>query len=309
MAEYSHLSKVDEEIAPLLENLLSVPSLDEGSLPAVRKYFAKVGVPRLEKKYEPLLPEGSEYTVKDHEIDVGGGVTVLARAVTPVPRDGEDETFPLLFWIHGGDNHSRSGFVIGNLHMDDYRLRIASVKLRFSVVNCEYRLAPEHPFPTAVASHPDTFSASLKKGFLVGGQSAGGNLAAVQSWIARDDPFFKNTPLTGQLLQIPYVVHHQAVPDKYKPFLLSLEQNKDAPLLSRESLFKIRGSFRVLRSSIPTLYKASPEDPRASPLLSSSHRGLPPAFLQVCGLDPLRDEGLLYEKVLKEAGVPTKLEV
>ncbi|KAF9265304.1 alpha/beta-hydrolase [Marasmius fiardii PR-910] len=306
MAEYSHLSKVDEEIAPFLKDLWSLPPLDESSLLAFRKRLAETSPS--ENKYEPLLPAGSEYTVKDHEIDVGGGVTVLARAVTPVPRDGEDGTFPLLFWIHGG------GFVIGNLHMDDYRLRIASVKLRLSVVNCEYRLAPEHPFPTAVndlttalkyvASHPDTFSASLKKGFLVGGQSAGGNLAAVQSWIARDDPFFKDTPLTGQLLQIPAVIHHQAVPDKYKPFLLSFEQNKDAPILSRENSFLIPARPFQLE-----LYKASPEDPRASPLLLSSHRGLPPAFLQVCGLDPLRDEGLLYEKVLKEAGVPTKLEV
>ncbi|KAF9269816.1 hypothetical protein L218DRAFT_850572 [Marasmius fiardii PR-910] len=169
-------------------------------------------------------------------------------------------------------------------------------------------LAPEHPFPTAVddltaalkfvASHPETFSASLKKGFLIGGQSAGGNLAAVQSWIARDDSFFKDTPLTGQFLQIPSVIHYQAVPEKYKSSLLSFEQNKDAPGLKKESILKLL-----------EFYKPTPEDPRFSPLLLPSHKDLPPAFLQVCGLDPLRDEGLLYEKVLKEAGVPTKFEV
>lgn len=51
----------------------------------------------------------------------------------------------------------------------------------------------------------------------------------------------------------------------------------------------------------------SPTDPEVSPLLYPSHAGLPPAFIQVAGLDPLRDEGILYEKLLREAGVQTKL--
>ncbi|KAF9269817.1 hypothetical protein L218DRAFT_953447 [Marasmius fiardii PR-910] len=315
MAQYLHLSQVDPEIAPLLEPSAPSIPLEESSLPAIRRYLAEVGVPQFEKQYQPFLPESSEYTIKDHEIDVGMGATVAIRSTIPVPRDEEDGTFPLLFWIHGG------GFVLGNLRMEDYKLRITTVKLRLSVVNCEYRLAPEHPFPTAVddltaalkyvASHPDTFSASLKKGFLIGGQSAGGNLGAVLAWIARDDPFFGSTPLTGQLLQVPTVVHPQAIPDKYKSSLLSFEQNRKVPtsLLSVEedkNAPTLNGD-NILQ--VLEFYNPTPEDPRFSPLLLPSHKGLPSAFLQVCGLDPLRDEGLLYEKVLKEAGVPTKLEV
>ncbi|KAF9269815.1 hypothetical protein L218DRAFT_291499 [Marasmius fiardii PR-910] len=298
MAENLHLAEVDPEIADFIGSIPSLP-LEESSLPAVRPIFSSA----FDKKYEGLLPESSEYTVEDHDIDVGGGISVRARSVVPAPRDGEDpKAFPLLFWIHGG------GFVMGDLNMDDYMLRVVSVKLRISVVNCEYRLAPEHPWPAAVddlaaalkyvASHPETFSSSLKKGFIIGGQSAGGNLAAVATWMARDDPFFKNTPVTGQLLQVPAVVHYQAVPEKYKSSLLSLEQNRDAPILNRESVDKFL-----------EFYKPTPEDPRFSPLLLPSHKGLPPTFFQICGYDPLRDEGLLYEKVLKEADVPTKLEV
>ncbi|KAF9269813.1 hypothetical protein L218DRAFT_940046 [Marasmius fiardii PR-910] len=297
MAEYSYLSEIDQEVADLIGSLPKT-QIEESKLPEIRQLF----VAGIEKKYEGLLPESSDYTVKDHEINIGGGISVRARSVVPVPRDGEDGTFPLLFWLHGG------GFVLGDLRMDDYKCRIASVKLRLSVVNCEYRLAPEHKFPTAVddatatlkyvASHPDLFSASLKKGFIVGGLSAGGNLAAVLSWVARDDPFFKDTPLTGQLMQVPVLLHHNGVPEKYKSSLLSFEQNKDSPLLNRERIDKFT-----------EYYNPIPDDPRISPVLLPSHKGLPPAVLQICGMDPLRDEGLLYEKLLKEAGVPTKLEV
>ncbi|KAL0576438.1 hypothetical protein V5O48_005543 [Marasmius crinis-equi] len=299
MAEYAYLSELDPELAPLLA-AQDVPALPT-DIEQIRAGFVGV-VKELQKKYELLLPPRHDYTVTDHDIDVGGGVTVKARSVVPTPRDGEDGTFPLLFWVHGG------GFILGDLHLDDYKLRIASHKLRIATVNCEYRLAPEHSFPAAVddafaglkfvASHPEKFSASLQKGFIIGGASAGGNLAAVLSHLARDDAFFKDKPLTGQLLHVPAVIHYDAVPEKYKSSLLSLEQNKDAPMLRKEDVIGFLG-----------LYNPPPADTRISPLLLESHKGLPAAYLQVCGLDPLRDEGLLYEKVLKEAGVPTKLDV
>ncbi|KAK1231507.1 hypothetical protein PQX77_005372 [Marasmius sp. AFHP31] len=264
--------------------------------------FVDAAVEQGNREFESHLPPSSEYTVTEHEIDVGGGVTVLARSVVPTPRDGEDGTFPLLFWMHGG------GWVKGSRNNDDYALRVESVQVRIAVVNCEYRLAPEHPFPAAVddvfaalkfvASNPEKFSASLKKGFLVGGPSAGGNLSAVLSYLARDDSFFKDKPLTGQFLQIPCVVHFEAVPEKFKSLYRSFEQNKDAPILNRSNI-----------DDYYSMYKPVATDTRCSPLLLETHKGLPPAFLQICGLDPLRDEGLIYEKVLREAGVPTKLEI
>ena len=92
--------------------------------------------------------------MKDHEIPVGQGVTVLARVVVPTPRNGEDGAFPVLFWIHGGgktlwnetkgdpltpSSCTNEGFALGDRLSGDYWLRIASVKARVAIVNCEYR--------------------------------------------------------------------------------------------------------------------------------------------------------------------------
>ncbi|KAJ8072029.1 hypothetical protein PM082_015587 [Marasmius tenuissimus] len=299
MAEWAHYSDIDPEFAPLAGSISAPPTdLPVEQIRASYDEFVK----QVNSKFEPNLPPSSEYTVAEHEIDVGGGAKVLAKSIVPTPRDGEDRKFPLLFWIHGG------GFTIGDRNLDDYWLRVASVQVRIAVVNCEYRLAPEHLFPTAaddcfaalkyVASNPDKFSASLKKGLLVGGSSAGGNLAAVVAHLARDDSFFNNKPVTGQLLHIPVICHYDAVPEKYKPLYLSMEQNKDAPVTNKSGI-----------EAFYAIYKPVATDTKFSPLLLDTHKGLPPAFLQICGLDPLRDEGLIYEKVLREAGVPTKLEV
>ncbi|KAG7095613.1 hypothetical protein E1B28_006338 [Marasmius oreades] len=200
------------------------------------------------------------------------------------------------------------GWAFGDVHGDDYTLRRLAVDYRLAVINYEYRLAPEHPFPTApddcfkafkyFAANPDLLSADFSKGLIVGGSSAGANLAAVLVHLVRDDPHLKDTPITGQLLVIPALVHPKAYPEKFKSSLLSMEQNKDAPILPKAMI-----------ETFYNWYKAVPTDPKTSPLLYPSHEGLPPAYFQICGLDPLRDEGLLYEKILKQVGVRTKLEV
>ncbi|KAK7062796.1 hypothetical protein VNI00_000287 [Paramarasmius palmivorus] len=302
MAEYAKYSQLDPELASLPGVAEFLKPDNATNVEARRQRYENAMDARSSQINQDLLPDSSEYSVVDRYIDVAPGVRVRARCVTPTVREGEDGSFPLLFWIHGG------GWLTGDVRMDDNNLRITSVELRLSVVNCEYRLAPEHPFPTGlndlyaalkyVAANPRVFAASLKKGFIVGGVSAGGNLTAVITHRARDDSDFQNTPLTGQLLRIPCVIHPDAYPEEYKSSLLSMEQNKDAPFLSKAAIDLILNN-----------YHAPPTDPNMSPLLFQSHKALPPAFIQVCGLDPLRDEAFLYQKVLEEAGVEAKLEI
>ncbi|KAF8583028.1 alpha/beta-hydrolase [Ramaria rubella] len=242
----------------------------------------------------------SESGVRVTEVSIPvQGASIKVR--TYVPESGDDESFPVLVWYHSG------GFKLGDLEFDDAFLRLICKTNRVSVVNVDYRLAPEHPFPIPLedaydalrwaTANASSFSGDVRKGLLVGGPSAGGNLTAVVALRARDDPELKGK-LTGQILQIPMICSPPAYPEKWKSELLSMDQNKDAPLLTRDEMTAYYADY-------------NPPDftsPDVAPLLAQNHRGLPPAYFQVCGLDPLRDEALLYEKILRESGVSTKIE-
>ncbi|KAJ6613334.1 Alpha/Beta hydrolase protein [Mycena sp. CBHHK59/15] len=189
-----------------------------------------------------------------------------------------------MLWMHGG------GWTTGTIELDDYQLRAQCVELQISILNVEYRLVPEYPYSMGLedcyaslkwaAESPSLFSADLAKG----------HLATILAHRARDDPFFDNRKVTGQVLQVPPVLHPHAVPEKYKSSLLLFEQNKEGP-----------GAETILWAT--GMLGGSPTDPEILPFLYPSHKGLPSVVIQVCGMDPLRDEALLYEKALKSDGV------
>ncbi|KAI0032468.1 alpha/beta hydrolase fold-domain-containing protein [Vararia minispora EC-137] len=182
------------------------------------------------------------------------------------------------------------GFGTGDISMKDYMLRSLSTNLHIVTVNVEYRLEP-FPRPqddsfTALkwaVTNSANISVDLHKGFLVMGESAGGQIAAVMAQRALLDPFFHDHSLTGQILQFPVLCHPGHHPERHKDRLLSMEQNKDAPLLTRKD---VQGVFDFLGGD--------PKDPSVSPLLASRLGGLPRVFIQAAGLDPLRDEAILY---------------
>ncbi|KAL0578350.1 hypothetical protein V5O48_003665, partial [Marasmius crinis-equi] len=317
MAEHRHLAEIDPEFAKLPRPPTAVGPID---LDAFRSNFATKVLPAMQAASKGLLPPESEYQVTDHLIEVQDGVKAPARVITPATQQ-EDGKFPLLFWLHAGgrsitislhakrkDNRLGYRFILGGLDMDDYFLRRLAVDHQIVVVNFDYSLAPEHPFPIPVddsfaalkhiAANQEEFSADLSKGFIVSGQSAGANIAAVLAHLALKEPVFKQHPLTGQFLMYPLVVHPSAYPEKFASSLLSYNELTDVVGLTKGTM-----------DSLWAFYKPEPSDPRASPLLFPSHGGLPPTYVQVAGMDPLRDEGLLYEKVLKEAGVKTKVDV
>jgi len=93
--------------------------------------------------------------------------------------------------------------------------------------------------------------------------------------------------------------NQETVPEKYRDVWFSHEQNADAPILDKDAI-----------DAIGTHLQPDPKSPLYSPFNSKNpHKGLPPTYVSVCGLDPLRDDGLIYEEVLREHGVKTKLDV
>ena len=165
-----------------------------------------------------------------------------------------------------------------------------------AVVSVDYRLAPEHKFPTApedcyrallwVVEHAESLGVDRDR-IAVGGGSAGANLAAVVALMARD----RNGPdLVLQVLEAPctdFVNEHPSV-----------EEN-DGFILDRQTFAQMREDYFVRPEDAA--------DPYASPLLADDLTGLPPAFVITAELDPLRDEGEAYAARLESAGVPTVL--
>jgi acetyl esterase len=196
---------------------------------------------------------------------------------------------PALVYFHGG------GWVVCDLDTHDVVCRAIARRSGAVVVNVDYRLAPEHKFPAAVE---DAYAATLwtaanagrlgidKRRLAVGGDSAGGNLAAVMSLRCRDAG---GPAIALQVLVYPVTNLASFDTDSYDAFA--------------EGYNLTKSEMEWFRAS----YLAAPEDgkhPYASPLLASDLRGLPPALVITAECDVLRDEGEAYAKRLEQAGVP-----
>jgi acetyl esterase len=197
----------------------------------------------------------------------------------------------LLVTFHGG------GFVFGDLDTHDGVCRFLSTAAETAVLSVDYRLAPEHPFPAAVEDAWAAYTwAVANAGTLgidsariaVGGDSAGGNLAAVTSLLARAGG---GTMPAMQLLIYP--------PTDSAADLPSRRLFAEGFLLTKADMDFFE------RAYLPPGSNAA--DPRVSVLLAPDLRGLPPAYVATAGFDPLRDEGEAFALRLREAGVPVAL--
>ncbi len=193
---------------------------------------------------------------------------------------------PTLVYFHGG------GWVIGDLDTHDVLCRELAADGRCVVVSVDYRMGPEHRFPAA----PDDCLAATRwlqaqagalgldpTRFAVGGDSAGGNLAAVVSLAWRDAG--EAVPLKFQLLIYPATDMRATAP--------SHTSNGQGYVLTSDTIAYFQGHY---------LGRDQLADWRASPLLAASLANLPPALVLTAGFDPLRDEGRQYADALSKAG-------
>jgi acetyl esterase len=261
-----------------------------------RPAFHAMTAPQARAAYEAAAevlepPRAPLPRVQDLHLPAADGTPLRARLYAAAGYPGA-EALPVLLYLHGG------GFVIGGLETHDSLCRQLAQRSGGAVLALDYRLAPEHRFPTAVddtwaalrwLAGPGATALGLDGSRLaVGGDSAGGTLAAVAAIHARDT----GLPLALQLLITPGTTAHQDTPSHRlfaNGFLL------DAANVSWFFDHYIDHHHR--------------NDWRFAPLLADDLDGVAPACVVLAECDPLVDEGIAYADRLRMAGVPVALEL
>ena len=275
------MAELDPDLRELIATLAADPSrrkVTELPLDEARSEYRRICASR-------AAPDQPQCHVADRSIEGPGG-TLPLRVYTP-PEAAEPA--PGLVFFHGG------GWVQGDLDTHDAACRRLASVAGAVVVAVDYRRAPEHEFPAAaldahaatasIGRHADSFGIDPAR-LAVGGDSAGGNLAAVAAMLARDE----GQPLAFQLLIYP-VTAGRTDTDSYR-------ENATGYLLERTTmewfLMQYAGS------------DADRDNPLFSPLRAPNLELLPPAIVVTAGFDPLRDDGRLYAAALRKSGVPVR---
>jgi len=225
--------------------------------------------------------------VEDRKLPGGPAGDVPVRIYTPPGRG----PFGALVFFHGG------GWVIGNLETHDGLCRDLTSSANMVTISVDYRLAPEHKFPAGpedcyavtkwVGANSALLNAEHDK-IAVGGDSAGGNLAAAIALMARDRGGPK---IAYQLLIYPATSAANDTPSQK-------EFGVDGYILSKADMEWFWGYY---------LSEQDKTNPYACPAYAKDLKGLPPALVLTAGYDPLRDEGEAYGEALRKAGVPVKI--
>ncbi|EAT77288.1 hypothetical protein HBH56_186170 [Parastagonospora nodorum] len=244
---------------------------------------------------------------KDYSIPTRDGSSIQARTYRSVKKS-ESEKLPIYLYFHGG------GFIFGSLDSEDATCAQTAIKTGVIVLNVNYRHTPEHVYPTAWNDTEDALAwlhqnidtvGGRSDQVVVGGVSAGGQLAAaltLEQHLKKSDVTKDLPPLAGQVLIIPCVAdpktYDQGPGKKLK--VSSYIENEHAPILPKKTVEFFTG---LLKAPQPEL-----KDTRLNIVNSTEDEvtGLPPTIFGIAGLDPLRDEALLYAKLLSEANVPTE---
>jgi acetyl esterase len=254
------------------------PAYETLTAPQAREFYLAA---RVVSNPEPPDPE----KVEPFSIPTPHG-SIPARLYTPKKLRKTGGLSPCLVFFHGG------GWVIGDLDSHDVACRKLAHEGELLVISVDYRLAPEHQFPAAVddsiaatkwiAENSKQLGVDASR-LMVGGDSAGGNLAAVVAISARDGD---GPAIAGQVLIYPATDFSMKHPSHSEP---------ETSVLLTHSVIRWFCNHYLGGADI--------NDWRASPARAKTLAGLPPAYVLTAGADPLRDEGDEYAERLKAAGV------
>jgi acetyl esterase len=273
---------VDRDIAMLLSLIENAgyPPIAEGTVEQARIGMRTLMVDFRQPATLPVVGSITDATV-------AGSIPVR------IYRPQASGSLPTIVYLHGG------GFVIGDLDTHEGVCRLLCNDVGAVVISVDYRFAPEHRFPAAVedayaalrwvAEHIADYGGDRGR-LAVGGDSAGGNLAAVSAQLAHAD----GLSLAAQLLIYPNV-------DLLGDYA-SRKENADGYFLTLADMRWFAEHYIGMSEDDPRVAELA-RDPRLSPLQADSLEGLAPAVVVTAEFDPLRDEGNAYAQALEKAGV------
>ncbi|WP_328355258.1 alpha/beta hydrolase [Mycobacterium sp. NBC_00419] len=267
---------LDPQIAAMVETL-------DAGFPPVHTMTGAQARAAIRGRVVPNPDPEPVFRVTDHQVDVAGG-----RIRVRVYRPNASDSLPILVYAHGG------GFVFCDLDSHDGLCRNLANLIPAVVVSVDYRLAPEHRWPTAAedvlaatrwaAAHAAELGGDVTR-IAVGGDSAGGNLAAVTALMARDHG---SPAIAAQLLLYP---------------MIAADFDTVSYRRYGRGFYNPRPALQWYWDQyVPALDDR--RHPYASPL-QADLTGLPPSIIVLAGHDPLHDEGIAYANALAAAGVPT----
>jgi len=275
---------IDPELKAILDAFPLHFTVDDGVEVAREKLRALAPPP------ESLPP----MRIEERTVGFGSVTGIPVRIYWP-PIDQHDD-LPVVVYFHGG------GWCVGDLDTHDGVARAHAAGAAAIVVSVDYRLAPEHPFPAGV---DDAWAAlqwvgehAIELGgdparLAVAGDSAGGNLSAVMTQLARDNG---GPALTFQLLWYPSTTGDMTLP--------SMIENADAPILDR---YVVEAFLHWYLPADIDMTRPDSLPPTLAPANTADLSGLPPAYIGTAEHDPIRDDGARYAELLGAAGVVVEL--
>ncbi|KAH8653870.1 Alpha/Beta hydrolase protein [Xylariales sp. PMI_506] len=301
--------------------------LSSVSLPLTQlKEMVTEALPLLQEQLQqsrPLNIKETEYHIPMRESTICR-LIVCHKSVDLLPP-----SCPLVVLFHGG------GHCVGYPELELDLARRLAFDSNAVVTLPTYRLAPEDPFPASVfdawdivqylaaeSGKPHNPAVAVLppqcdpagEGFIVAGTSAGAHLAAVVAHLARERGL--QPRLTGQMLFCGVFLSRDQIPKRYASSYLAQEQNKHAPCLSQDFLDRMAAAYNgdhnsllwavVDREHLQNQNSGGNGDVQ----VNFGYSGLAPAYLQIGGMDPARDDSLIYERILRqENNIPTKVDL
>lgn len=298
MCDFSSYGGPSEEWIAIQANLPS-----PGPDPPLSDFKRAMNEGREQVASQEMESLSSQIRMRDHSIPTRDGLTIEGRSYRPSAVD-DSQRLPVYIHFHGG------GFLFGTLASEDAACARIVIGTGVVVVNVNYRHTPEYTYPTAWNDAQDAFEwvhdhindiGGDAQNVIVGGISAGAQLTAslvLEKHLGRAATSYP--AVAGQVLMIPCMVSV----DAYEPQLRKMKdksissytENIDAPILP---VSRVRYFTDLLKVGTPDVMDTKINPGNATP---EAVRGLPPTTFGIAGLDPLRDEGLLYAKMLADSG-------